>query len=187
MAEYFKYFPQAIFDSTRIIDITKRVDLSKSILGSPYAFLPYVIEDGMRPQDLALFYYEDVKYTWLVYLSASIIDPYYDWPLSQRDLDSYIIKEYADAANTVGSAVIDWARNTQIEDNIIHYKSKTDDTIITKDTYDLSSAIITSEWDAVRVYDYEVQKNEDKRTINLLDYRFAKQAEKELKVLLKNG
>ena len=187
MPEYFKYFPQTVFDRTRLIDITKRVDFKKSILSNPYVFLPYTIKEGYRPQDIALFYYDDVKYVWLVYLSIAAIDPYYDWPLTQKDFNNYMIKKYAGQANTVGTAVLEWTQNTQIEDNIVHYKNVSDDTIITKDTYDLSTSITPNDWQVVRVYDFELEKNEEKRIINLLDYRYAAQAEKELKALLQNG
>jgi hypothetical protein len=187
MPKYFQYFPTTVFDNTRLIDITKRVEVRESVLGNPYAFLPYVIKEGYRPQDIAFFYYGDVKYVWLVYLSIGVVDPYYDWPLSAKAFDNYIIKKYAVDANANGNAVIEWAQNTQIEENILHYENTSDGTIITKDTYDLSETLVQGDWKAIRVYDFELQKNEDKRVINLLDYRYASQAEEELKALLSNG
>jgi hypothetical protein len=187
MPEYFRHFPQTVFDNTRLIDITKRIDIRNSILSDPYVFLPYTIKEGDRPQDIALFYYEDVKYVWLVYMSIAAIDPYFDWPLSSSDFDNYIIKKYAADASANGKAVIEWTQNTLIDDNIVHYKNVNDDTIITKDTYDLSTSITQGDWRAIRIYDFELEKNEDKRVVNLLDYRYASQAEKELRDLLKNG
>ena len=187
MPKYFQYFPTTVFDNTRLIDITRRVDLKNSILSNPYVFLPYTIKQGDRPQDIAFFYYGDVKYVWLVYVSIAAIDPYFDWPLSSSDFDNYIIKKYAADASANGNAVIEWAQNTQIDDNIVHYKHVNDDTIITKDTYDLSTSITQGDWRAVRIYDYELEKNEDKRIVNLLDARYASQAEEDLKRLIING
>lgn len=184
--KYFEYFPTVTFNNVPIIDITRRVNISSTILSDPYVFLPYTIKDEDRPEDIALYYYDDVKYVWLVYLSINAIDPYYDWPLRHDQLEKFIIKKYAAQANATGNAVLSWAKNTTISENIIHYQNLNDDTIISKDSVRLNSQIDADEWQAVRAYDYELQLNEDKRVIELLDRRYASQAEIELKELL-NG
>ena len=185
MAKYFEYFPRTTYNNKQVIDITRRVNFTDTSLGNPYTFLPFTIEDGEKPEDIAYHYYGDVKYTWAVYLSIGI-DPYFDWPMEQRIFDDYIIKKYAAQANTTGYAVIDWTQDTTITDNIVHYYNVNDDTIISKDTFALSTSIVQGDYAALRYYDYETQLNEDKRVINLLSKTYVKQAEKELKELL-NG
>lgn len=182
---YFEYFPNATFNGVLVTDITKRVNIYDTVLSDPYAFLPYTIESADRPEDIALFYYGDVTYVWLVYFSILAIDPYYDWPLQQRQFEKFIIKKYKEeSGEEIDSAVLAWTQNTQISDNIVHYKSVTDDTIISKDSYTLNPLIDGDEWTAIRYYDHEEELNENKRVIELLDRRYAAQAENQLKELL---
>ena len=184
MSEYFNYFPNTIHNKKLLRDITRRVNFTETSFYSPYVFLPFTIESGEKPEDVAYYYYGDVKYTWLVYLSAGIIDPYYDWPMDPQRFESYIMKKYEKLSNTTGYEVISWTQNTEIDDNIIHYYNINDDTIISKDTFNLSKSIIASEWRPLRYYDYESQLNDSKRSIFLIDEKYKSQAEKELKELL---
>lgn len=180
MPQYFKHFPEATHTNQVVKDITKRLDFRQTTLADPYAFLPYTIVGEDRPEDVAYYYYGDMKYTWLVYLSNNIIDPIYDWVLGDSDLDKFIQKKYASNANTTGSAVVTWTQN-----NNIHYQNIEDTSItITNDTYDLNTDLVVSEWSPITFYDYELQLNDDKRVIQLLDNRYAKLAETELKALL---
>lgn len=187
MAKYFEYFPRTVQSNKQVIDITRRVDFNDTTLGDPYVFLPFTIEDGEKPEDIAFNYYGDVKYTWLVYLSAGIIDPYFDWPMDTRVFDDYIIKKYAAQANTTGTAVIDWTQNTTITTNIVHYYNVNDGTIISKDTFANSTNIVQDDYEALRFYEYEVELNENKRAITLLSKSYVRQAEQELKEILNDG
>jgi hypothetical protein len=185
--KYFEYFPVATFNDKLVTDITRRVNIYSSVLSDPYVFLPYTIEEGYRPEDIAQFYYGDVTYVWLVYFSIKAIDPYYDWPLRQREFEKFIVKKYkTKSGESVDTAIVAWTQNTQIDDNVVHYKSVSDDTIISKDSYNLNPLIDGDAWYAVRYYDYENELNENKRIIQLIDKRYAAQAEAELKELL-NG
>lgn len=46
--------------------------------------------------------------------------------------------------------------------------------------------IVPDEWDAVRIYDYEMQLNENKRNILLVDKQYLPIVEKDLKRLLRD-
>jgi len=185
MSTYFKYFPKDTHRNQLVTDITKRVDFTNTTLADPYAFLPYTIKNDYKPEDVAYYYYGDVKYTWLVYLSNNIIDPYYDWPMNYENFQKYIIKKYADLSGQTGYNVIAWTQDETSNTNIIHYKNNADEDItISTTTFNLDTSLDASEWTAVRYYDYEDQLNEDKRVINLLDNRYAQRAEKELKAIL---
>lgn len=190
MSKYFSYFPRDIHTNRVATDITKRVDFRKSIFADPYVYLPFLIGEEDRAEDVADLYYGDVRFTWLVWLSARVQDPYYEWPMMHENFLRYLQKKYAEESGTTGQAVIAWTQNTTIETNIKHYRNKVDkDLIISKDSYSLGisiSSLNASEWEAVRYYTYEDELNDDRRTINLLDRRFANQAERELKQLL-NG
>ena len=185
MSRYFKYFPTVSHNGNTLADITKRTKFREENFGNPYLFLPYTIEGDDRPEQVSYYYYDDVAYVWLVYLANNIIDPYSQWPLSQEDLNSHIIKKYKSQSGVTGNAVIDWTKNTTITDNIMHYENLADpEKRISKDTYDLNSEIIGGEWRAVRYYDYETSLNDDKRTIQLVNKAYAKQLEYKLRALM---
>ena len=165
---YFNKFPLIKRNKETVVDITRRAKLSNSVTATQY--LPYTIKEGLRPEDVAHLYYDDAELAWLVLLANNIIDPYTDWPKSQSNLDNYIRKQYATQADATGEAVITWAQNTSITDNIVHYKSKfVPDIKINHATY---VANPTAEWQAVRVYDYEFQLNEKRRIISLFNRNF---------------
>jgi len=121
MAEYFEQFPIINYDGTNMRDITRRVNFLKRSLTNPYVFLPYTIEEGLRPEDVAYYYYGSVEYTWLVYLANNIVDPYHEWPLSQEKFDAYLINKYKEQSGRTGYDVIDWLRDPDIEENLLYY------------------------------------------------------------------
>jgi hypothetical protein len=185
MAQYFKYFPTVKHNGVLLTDISRRVKLTNSILNNPYAYLPYTITAEDKPEDIAFHYYGSVNFTWLVYLSAGITDPYVDWPMTTRNFDRYFMKKYEERSGTTGQDVVVWGQDTSRTDNILYYKNTTNDTYISKDSAELSPIWDASQWAPVRYYDYEIELNENKRNINLLDRRYALQADSELKDLLK--
>jgi len=186
MSVYFSKFPNTTHTGLLVKDITRRANLANSVLTNKYAYLPYLIQDDLKPEDVADYYYGGVNYTWLVYYSTGMTDPYYDWPLSYNQFNKYLISKYSDQANTTGNDVITWAMNDLITDNIIHYENSDGD-IINQESYTLNPNLVADDWTAIRVYDYEVTLNDNKRAINLLEKSYARRAEEELKDLLNAG
>ena len=188
MSVYFSHFPKGVHSEKRATDITRRVDFRKTTLADPYAFQPYQIKGDDRAEDIALLYYDSVEYTWLVWLSNRVIDPYFEWPMNDTNFHRYIQKKYAAQANTTGQAVVDWTLNTQIDDNIVHYRNIEDPDIkIYKDTYTLDDTLIQGEWEPVRYYTYEQELNNDRRLIQLLDKFYTRQVKNEIIELLNDA
>jgi hypothetical protein len=121
MAEYFEKFPVINYNGKNMRDLTRRVNFLKNSLDDPYVFLPYTVEDDMRPEDIAYYYYGSTEYTWLVYLANDIIDPYHQWPLSQEKFDAYLINKYSQQSGRTGYDVIAWLQDETIEENLLYY------------------------------------------------------------------
>jgi|AACY02.16.fsa_nt_gi Base plate wedge protein 53. len=121
MTKYFEKFPLVEYNGKQIRDISRRINFLRKSVESPYVFLPYTIEEGDRPEDVAYYYYGSTDYTWLVYLSNNIIDPYNDWPLSEDDFNNYLIKKYEEQSGLSGYDVVAWTQDETIEDNIVYY------------------------------------------------------------------
>lgn len=83
-----------------VTDITRRVKIIDDIRQDPYGFLPYMIKDDDRPEDVARYYYGDDNKVWMVYMANSIVDPYTQWPLSNDNLDKTIRAKYSRDAVT---------------------------------------------------------------------------------------
>lgn len=188
---YFKFFPKVIYNGKSVVNITRRTTIQQQLYSSPYAFLSYTIADGEKPEDIALHYYGSMSKTWLVFLSNNIVDPVSQWPLSNNDFNKMMIKKYmtqAQAVNPsyVGNGIVNWTQNATITSNILWYQNA-ENNRITKDTYLLNAdlgLITAGDWYPVRIYDYELELNENKRNIFLFNRTYSQQAESDLKELL---
>ena len=69
------------------------------------------------------------------------------------------------------------------QDTLKHYKDS-EGNIYSKDSYLYSSDPGKSSWTPIYEYAYEEELNDSKRNIILLDRRYAKQAEKNLKAIM---
>lgn len=159
---YFNNLPTIEYGTKVARNLITRPKIKEFILGNPNVIYDYVIKDGERPDVIANAYYGDSNFVWLIFLANNIVDPYYDWPLTQEQFKDFIIDKY-------GS--VETAKNT-----IKHYKHKTKGTLITKETYDLNATmlkIVASDYQSVDVYKFEDEANEAKRSIKLIDARLA--------------
>lgn len=77
-----------ILVSTKFFDIVSNAEKRANI------FVDHIIKDGEKPEHIAYKAYGSSELHWIILLSNQIINPYYDWPLSTRDLDSYIDSHY---------------------------------------------------------------------------------------------
>lgn len=91
---YFSKLGTIKYNNTLCCDITKRVSLNEKLKNSPTLFYPYELKNGIREDTLANAYYQDPYYYWLIYLTNSVIDPYYDWNLDDNDFNNFIIEKY---------------------------------------------------------------------------------------------
>lgn len=101
MENYFSKFPKTIYNGVTCIDITKKVKLDDSILRQPNAFYSYEIQNNLRSDQVAEYYYDDPTYDWLIYLQNEIIDPYYGWYLSEDDFSKMIDNKYGNSENAL--------------------------------------------------------------------------------------
>lgn len=120
MTKYFENFPKIEYEGKEIRDITRRNQFIKNVSTNPLVYLPYTVKEGEKPEDIANWYYGSTDYTWLVYLSNNILDPYHQWPKSTQEFNDYMIEKYQEQSGKIGNDVLAWSQD-DIEDNIVYY------------------------------------------------------------------
>ena len=186
MPSYFDRFPTTNYDGRDILNITRRAKIRETFKDNPFLFLPYVVEEGDRPEDVAFYYYGDPGYVWLIYYANDIVDPYSDWPMAYEDLLEFLIEKYKDQApdGTSGYGVIEWMQNTNRTDNIKHHVTSSGELLSPETPTLLPDAYPAESYTTVRFYDWELEQNELRREINVVNRDYADQMEKELETLL---
>ena len=143
-------------------------------------YYPYIVPEGMRPDVLSFQYYGDTIYTWAIYLMNNIIDPYWEWPLSYKDLREYLIDKYG-SIETAKAQIHHYeytararAEKTGTSDPVPAYKVEID-----YETYRINTFMdeyIT--W-------FIIGLNETKREIQLIDVAYIQSVQEEARGLFR--
>jgi hypothetical protein len=178
MAFYFRPFPLISYDIKKnnkpvfLTNIMTRFKIVEAFQRQEAVYYNYAVKDGERADVIAFKYYGDVTLDWIIYVTNDIIDPEFDWPLSTNDLNKFMVKKY-------GSIT---AANEQVHhyEQIINESSvQFDGTVIPAryEEIDLTTynTLSSSEKRIVTSYEYEVERNDDKRDIKLLSSEFVAQ------------
>jgi hypothetical protein len=161
---YFANFPKIDYFNSKSRNIILKAAIISDVFNKSNTFYKYRIPEGYRPDHVAQDVYSDPTLDWVVFFSNNVVDPYYDWPLDQRDFNAYMQKKYSKSV-------------FQLQSEIYHYKytgiggQSAED--IARTSYTMSTATHaktanTSGWTAVYTYDYETELNDEKKSINLL-------------------
>jgi hypothetical protein len=149
---YFKNFPKITYLGKTITDITKFAKVLDKVKSYAVAYLTYTIKESERPEDVAYKVYGDADLYWIVLLVNSTMNPWYDWPLSEQELISYVLEKYESLYDT-------------------HHYETIEGSDLPLGTWVNSGTPFSS---AVTNYDYESALNEQKRNIKLLRQGFVK-------------
>ena len=121
---FFRQFPRTFYniDNTliNIPDIFRRV-VPTDLFDNMSYMLEYDIQDGQKPEHISYDMYDTVDYYWLILVCNNIIDPYYEWPMDGQTFNAYLVNKYQDQSGRIGEDVIDWTKDTTIDENIIYY------------------------------------------------------------------
>ena len=128
-------------------------------------FNKYEIVEGARPDTVAEEMYGSAELDWVVLMTAGIVNARDEWPLSDKEIYDYALDVYGNDLNDIHHY-----ETKEIKDQngkLILPKGKTVDSTFTipdPDDYRLTLNPITG----VSNYEYEVIKNNKKRSIYLL-------------------
>lgn len=154
------------YEDQTLINLINKPKISQAIKNLGVLYYPYVIQVGQRADNVAYSEYGDPTLDWLVYMSNDIIDPHYEWYLTEQQLTDLIIKKHGSVSA---------ARN-----KILYKKSGTDLYSVDTATYDT-----TRSYTDVTAYDEEVRLNEERKHIQLVRREYIPIINKEIKKLFK--
>lgn len=169
---YFLKFPIIQYKNFAANNITVRSRIREDVMKQTAIFIDYFVQDGMQPWGVAHKVYGDVHLDWLVLYANTIIDPYYQWPMTEMQLVAYIIKKYGSistAAQTIKT--YQWIRFPKTID--------IDGTVSPEDAIDIDadfySTLNANERRTISYYDYEIDANNKRKFIRLIDPIYAGQ------------
>ena len=96
--QYFESFPEIVYGTQIAKNLLARPSIITTVFNNTSSFYDYVIKDDLRPDQVAGLYYDDPNLVWLIFLMNNIIDPYYDWPLTDAQFDLFMETEYGSRA-----------------------------------------------------------------------------------------
>lgn len=98
---YFQKFPITYYslddlNSVQVVtNITLRNTISNEIKNNFAVFDEYDIKEGETPELVADKFYNNPSYHWVILHMNEVLDPRYNWPLSQNDLNKHVEQKYA--------------------------------------------------------------------------------------------
>ena len=187
--EYVNRLPDSsIGDYIRVKNIFTGVSIREDILQDLTVFEKFQIVGDDRPDNVAFEFYEDSNLDWLVLKCNNIINVQSEWPLTQMDLDEYLLDKYGDY-NTLyngihhyetkeiknSKGVIIVPEGLQVSEN---YKVTYFDLALGQHRSSLieEKNIATS----ITNYDYEINIENEKRNIYLLKPGYTSLVEEDL-------
>jgi hypothetical protein len=196
--KYFSNLPKLLKTDAKgnsiiLTNLLARTSVVPSLLKNPLLFYQYDIQDGDTPEIVATKYYGDPYRFWIVLFSNQILDPQFEWPLNTNQFQDYLNSKYP-STNIYSTAYsyqkiitqVDNGTNTTTVNKIQIDEHEYDTLVLSTQTYTLPTGTVTVTIDktVTSIYEYELQQNESKRTINLINSGYADQLEAEIKNLM---
>ena len=191
MANYFRNLPRVGYDINgtgkdsfvNVTNIMKRVKFKPTVLEDISNYYPYFVKEGERPDIISQVEYGNVGYAYLILLVNDIFDPNFDWPLNSQVFEKFIINKYGSVTTAISGIkhyyqiIRAEVPRTGTSERIPEVKFAVDET-----TYD---SLGISERTTLSNYDHEVELNDAKREIRLINPAFIQDIDYQVKRTLK--
>lgn len=80
-------------------NIFRRIKLIDDVRSNVLGFQQYTIPNDMKPYQVAQEEYGSSDYDWIICICNNITNIYKDWPFSEHELYTYVLKKYGNATN----------------------------------------------------------------------------------------
>ena len=165
MALYFEQFPKIAYDISNnknfklVTDIFRRIKIISSIADNVSLYSSYDVPSGETPEVTSFKHFGTTDYHWIILMTNSVTDRYYDWPLNEQDFEAFVKSKY----DNPGA--------------VHHYEiTQSSGPTTGNGPDDYSHKIEVNETEAgaesVSNYEYERREQDRKRQVKLLDPRY---------------
>ena len=173
---YFRELPELYYQSflsdsnssqnyLLVKNLFRRCKLRDDLQNVFTVFDKYEIVEGARPDTVAEEFYGSAELDWVVLMTAGIVNARDEWPLSDKEIYDYALDVYGDNLNDIHH--YETKEIKYQNGKLILPKGKTVDSTFTipdPDDYTLTLNPVAG----ISNYEYEVIKNNKKRSIYLL-------------------
>lgn len=196
--KYFNSLPKVVYTDKNNIrtvytNLMARASITPTILNNILVYYDYDIQDEDTPEIIAHKYYGDINRFWIVLYCNQLLDPQWDWPLSSNKFQKYVSNKYGNTLNSVHhyEKVITKTTKTNttsttVETEIISQEEYNNTPAESNDTYTLGveTIDINTVTRIITNYEYEIEQNEAKRKIKILNKEYSSKLEKEFMDLM---
>ena len=186
MSFYFRPFPTVRYSQKKnnnfelLTNITLRYKVKELVKRRKSIYYDYVVKDSDRPDIIAYKYYDDETLDWVLFLINDIMDPYYDWPLTQEGFNAYMKSLYG-SVSTSQTTIYEYrkilsAQSVRNDGSVIPKRT----VVVDLNTY---NSLAATDREIIYAYDYYLEQNDAKRRIKILDKRFVGQLIRDVEVI----
>ena len=169
--QYQSPFSDRLSDSSYVFakNIFRRMKVRDDLQNVFTVFNKYQIADGTRPDNVAEELYGESEYDYVVLLTANITNIRDQWPITNKELYDYVVQKYGlENVNNIHHYITKEIKDS--DGKLILPAGKVVGSNFTVSYFD-STPITTSATETVTGitnYEYEIDENENKRTIYIL-------------------
>lgn len=163
---YFDEFPKLLYPyggSDKVVtNITRGIRINRKLTDEDVIYFPYEVKDGERPERVSARFYDTEEYYWVIFLVNDIINVYEQWAMSDTDLEEYIEDKYGETSDDP------------------HHYVNSKGFIVPQPAFGAASY----EGVAVSNRQFELEENEKKRSIRVVDPRFIREFKRQFETLM---
>lgn len=175
--KHFHYYPKIEYGDEQAVNIMVRGKIRDAILQKTAIYYKYVVSPGERPDLIATKYYDNPRHTWAIFYANNIFHPIHDWPMDEVVFTKYLETKYG----------VSYPRGALALPH--HYEMTEPATktrlIIDEATYNLYRTDPERNVRVVSLYEHEIELNDKKRNILILDRTYILDITNELSKLFK--
>jgi hypothetical protein len=175
-------------DYIRVKNLFRRAKIREDLYKYFTTFTKYKITGEQRPDQVAENYYGSAEYDWVVLLSNNIINLRTEWPLSDSEMQDFLFRKYTESElnevhhyettrvlNSNGKLIVPSGEIVD-QDYEVTYLDEENNMVVT-----------TNPVTAITNYQYEVDINDKKRNINLIEPRFLQSIVEDMEIIMSYG
>lgn len=175
MGYYFRNFNRIAYDINKngesqfTTNIINRFRLLEILKEKTTLYTEYTVKESDRPDLIAEAFYGDPTLDWIIFLVNQTVNPQWDFPMNYQNFNRYLAAKYGSVE--ASTQVIEryehilQAKQVLVDDTVIPEQV----VVVDATTY---GALAASDRRLVYAYDHEVDVNEAKRRIKMLQPQF---------------